>query len=86
MQSLAPLANTILIVVALVTIRYLGSCAIWPFTTCRRCDGHGRIGGPLGGIRLCPRCDATGLRLRLGRRAWNALRRLYRDITDHQNR
>jgi len=67
-----------------VTVGYLLVCAVWPFTTCRRCHGTGRHRGPLRGVRLCHRCDATGLRLRWGRRAWNSGRRLYREVNRHR--
>lgn len=63
-----------------VTVGYLALCAIWPFKHCRRCHGNGRHHGPLRGIRLCHRCEGTGLRLRWGRRLWNSGRRLYRDV------
>lgn len=82
MDLLDPIADILLILVPLITFCYVASCAIWPFKACRRCAGVGYIGGPFGGIRLCRRCDATGLRLRLGRRIWNALRRVYRDINN----
>jgi hypothetical protein len=36
------------------------------------------------GIRLCHRCQATGLRLRWGRRAWNGARYLYREVNRHR--
>jgi hypothetical protein len=72
-------ASALLLLAVVVTLGYLASCALAPFRACRRCDGTGRLSGLLGGIQFCPRCDGTGLRLRLGRRVWNALRRLYRD-------
>jgi hypothetical protein len=82
-NPLAPLASTLLIASPFVTLGYLGLCLVWPFKACRRCRGHGQFHGLFGGIRLCGHCDGTGLRLRLGRRAWNAFRRLYRDINSH---
>jgi hypothetical protein len=83
-NTLEPLADVLLFLVVPVALGHAFSCAIWPYKACRTCDGDGRITGPLGGIRLCRRCDGTGLRLRLGRRAWNAFRRLYRDIKNHR--
>lgn len=83
MHPLGPLANALLLITPFVTLGYLGMCLVWPFTACRRCGGAGQHHGPFGGIRLCGHCDGTGLRLRLGRRIWNALRRLYRDIDSH---
>jgi hypothetical protein len=85
-NTLAPLAGVLVPLAALITIGYVFSCAFGPYKTCRVCRGNGQIAGPFGGIRLCPRCDGTGLRLRLGRRAWNAFRRLYREINNRRDR
>jgi hypothetical protein len=82
-NPLAPLASTLLVLAPLITLGYAGLCAIWPFTACRRCHGYGQFQGLFGGVRPCGHCDGTGLRLRLGRRVWNALRRLYRDFDNH---
>jgi len=55
---------------------YLLTCLAFPFRKCRACKGMGRfMSGLFGGIRLCGRCDGTGLRLRAGRRVINHLRR-----------
>lgn len=86
MDPVTPLASALLILAPLFTLGYLFSCAIWPYKACRRCGGIGSIAGPFGGIRLCRHCDATGLRLRIGRRIWNAFRRLYRDINNLRDR
>jgi hypothetical protein len=67
-----------------LTVGYLLTCAVWPFRACRHCHGAGRHRGPLRGIRLCRHCNGTGLRLRLGRRVWNAAVRLSRDINRHR--
>jgi hypothetical protein len=86
-HTLGPLANTLLVASPFVTLGYVGLCLLWPFKACRHCGGYGQRHGLLGGIRLCGHCNGTGLRLRLGRRVWNALRRLYRDINspgDHR--
>ncbi len=86
MNPLASLASPLLVILPFVTVGYLGLCLVWPYKACRRCQGYGRFHGPFGGIRLCPSCDATGLRLRAGRRVWNAIRRLYRDINRYRDR
>ena len=83
MNPLGPLADILLVLAPFVTIGYFALCAIWPFKACRRCGGIGHLVGPFRGIRLCHLCDATGLRLRLGRRIWNTFARLYRDINNH---
>jgi len=75
-----------LVTLAIVTLGYFATCAIWPFKPCRRCAGTGTLRSPfLRAIRLCPHCDASGLRLRFGRRVWNAYRRLPRDRSDRNS-
>jgi hypothetical protein len=75
-----PLNASPLALILLVTIGYALTCAVWPFAACRRCHGTGRLRSPLGrAYRLCPRCNRTGLRLRIGRRIYNHVRSLSRD-------
>jgi DnaJ-class molecular chaperone len=53
---------------------YLISCRVWPFTSCRKCDGAGRFRSPNGRAwRYCRRCNGNGSRLRTGRRVMNYL-------------
>lgn len=64
------------LVLSAVAGLYLLACVAFPFRKCRVCKGMGRFtSGTFGGIRMCARCDGTGLRLRAGRRALNAVRR-----------
>lgn len=72
--------SLVLGVFTIVTIGYFATCAIWPFRSCRRCHGSGKLHSPLfkKALRLCPACNGSGLRLRVGRKAWNAYRRLRR--------
>lgn len=57
---------------------YLAACAIWPFTSCARCDGRGKFRSPSGRAwRGCRRCKGSGARLRYGRRVWNYLHRTH---------
>lgn len=50
---------------------YLGACAVWPFTACRRCDGSGKRRSPSGRAwRECRRCTGSGRRVRVGRRIY----------------
>lgn len=86
MTTLATLASALLLPTLAITLGYLGSCVIWPFRTCRHCQGYGQRRGWLGGIRFCPTCDGTGLRLRFGRRLINNIRRLYRETNAHRDR
>ncbi|WP_433215658.1 hypothetical protein ACQP00_06270 [Dactylosporangium sp. CS-047395] len=62
---------------------YLGACAIFPFGSCRRCDGTGKLRNPFSRrmFRLCPRCDGTGRRVRIGRRVYEHFRREHRNGT-----
>jgi hypothetical protein len=55
---------------------YLLMCAAFPFGNCRRCKGTGKLHSRLftKAFRLCPRCGATGRRVRIGRRVYEYLR------------
>lgn len=68
---------------------YAALCAWSPLGRCRACRGrmvHARRGPKVlrwwldktRGAKLCRRCDATGRRIRIGRRAYDHLRRLQR--------
>ncbi|MDP9848002.1 hypothetical protein [Streptosporangium lutulentum] len=60
---------------------YVLRCAATPFGPCRHCHGEGKRTPRLSRKRRhCHRCEGTGLRLRTGRRVWNNIRRLYRDL------
>ncbi|MGW2367134.1 hypothetical protein ACWCZ5_16320 [Streptomyces sp. NPDC001667] len=70
-----------LIVTALLAAACYGLlCACSPFGGCRRCRGLGyklttdRKGRPKRN-RNCPRCNGTGMRIRIGRRLYSATRR-----------
>jgi hypothetical protein len=64
------LAGLVAVAAALAyALAYAVACAVAPFGPCR-C--HGRD-------VLCRRCDGTGYRVRVGRRLWAYLRRLYHD-------
>lgn len=64
----------------IVTFGYSLSCVLWPFKACRSCQGTGKLRSPfIRAIRLCSACGGTGLRPRLGLKAWNAYRRFYRN-------
>jgi hypothetical protein len=79
MTTLGSLAIALFLPALTIALSYIGSCIRWPFGTCRTCQGHGLAQGLFGGIRVCRACDGTGLRLRLGRRLINAIRRLHND-------
>lgn len=66
----------------IVTLGYATVCAVSPFGTCRRCHGLGRTGAARGlRSRPCRRCDATGIRIRLGRQLYHEATRIHRDGT-----
>lgn len=54
-----------LVVAALV---YVAACAFAPYTSCPKCTGRLRAAAPAG----CSWCRGKGVRLRLGRRVFNA--------------
>jgi hypothetical protein len=63
---------------------YAARCAWRPLATCRSCRGaaflprRSRLMAALRGPRTCRRCRGVGTRIRLGRRAYDHLRRLQR--------
>ncbi|CUU60455.1 hypothetical protein Ga0074812_14031 [Parafrankia irregularis] len=60
-----------------VTLGYILLCWVRPFGPCPHCHGTARTESHFTRrTRPCRHCDHTGLRLRVGRRACNALRRL----------
>lgn len=68
----------------IITLGYAALCAGAPFGRCRRCRGFGFLihkarSGRLIRGKNCRRCGASGIRLRLGRRAWNFWARAHRD-------
>ncbi|MGW4638031.1 hypothetical protein ACWEN6_05870 [Sphaerisporangium sp. NPDC004334] len=66
----------------MTTLRYAAACYVKPFARCRRCKGKRRKPNRIGrGWHDCRHCNGTGLRLRIGRHAWNYARRLHRDGT-----
>jgi hypothetical protein len=53
-------------------LAYAGSCWLYPFARCGRCEGSGKRSRADGQVfDLCRRCKGSGRRLRYGRRAWN---------------
>lgn len=46
---------------------YLAVCTIWPYTSCSRCKGSGKLPSPSGkAFRRCTRCAGSGERERWG--------------------
>lgn len=76
MDALASLATVLLCPTIVITLGYLGLCAATPYTRCRRCHGAGFTKAMLGRRRPCRHCRTSGLRLRIGVRITNHLRRL----------
>lgn len=67
--------------IAIITLCYAGyyaaKCWMLPYDVCRKCDGRGRMHRQLWS-RPCWWCDTDGIRLRWGRRAYNALVKRHR--------
>lgn len=58
---------------------YAAVCRFWPYVPCRRCHGAGKLRSPSGRAwRVCPRCNRSGERLRIGRRLFNSASRTTR--------
>lgn len=57
-------------------VYYVALCALRPFAPCRKCRGLGQV-ERFGKPGMCPRCHNDKLRLRLGRRAFNAWQRTH---------
>ncbi len=81
MDSLSLIASLLCPTFALFTLCYAALCAASPFGPCRRCNGLGRIRPGTRRGRLCRHCNATGIRIRLGRHLWNQAVRVHRDGT-----
>jgi hypothetical protein len=80
-------AGAAIAIPVLLTLSYVYNCYAHPFAEHRRCHGTGRIPYLFGrGWRFCPRCQGTGLRLRIGRRLWNHARRLQREAAQREDR
>ncbi|GAB3914626.1 hypothetical protein GCM10029964_126430 [Kibdelosporangium lantanae] len=89
MNPLSNLNSTLALLAVVATLGYSLSCAFFPYKSCRYCRGYGKFRSSfLGGIRLCRACKGTGLRLRFGRRVYNALARTTRKVraTHRRNR
>lgn len=67
----------VLIIAALGTLMlYITACAVWPFVSCRRCKGTGKLRSPGGRAwRPCPRCEGSGRRVRVGRYLYEVFNR-----------
>lgn len=64
----------ILGVVALVA--YLIACLVWPWGSCGRCKGRGKLRSPTRRYhRDCPSCGGKGRKLRAGRAVYAVARR-----------
>lgn len=58
-------SGAIVIVVLAVIGLYILAGLFWPFASCRKCNGGGRLRSPARRYwRACPRCGGTGRRLR----------------------
>jgi hypothetical protein len=71
-------ASALILIALAVTFCYAALCAGRPFGTCRKCRPTDRRPR---GHHYCRRCGGTRLRLRIGRRIWNFVHRLYTEGT-----
>ena len=82
MHTQLPLTAWLILAAIGYAAYYSLACWLFPFGRCRRCKGAGKLASPSGRhFRLCRRCKHTGLRLRLGRKAYNWLRHMHHDAT-----
>jgi hypothetical protein len=59
--------SVLILIVVLAVGLYAGTCYLWPYTSCRRCHGGGKVRSPFGTMwRKCTRCTGDGQRLRMG--------------------
>jgi hypothetical protein len=64
---------TVAVLVAAGVVGYLVMCAVFPYASCPRCNGSGKLRSPSGkAFRNCRRCGGKGSRVRLGRRILGA--------------
>ncbi|MFI7598416.1 hypothetical protein [Actinoplanes sp. NPDC049681] len=77
MTTLAAIASLIILGYSAF---YVIMCAQFPFGHCCRCEGGGKLYSPFSRkvFRLCPRCEGTGRRVRIGRRVYEYLRGEYK--------
>ena len=62
------------LLIALFVVGYVIVCALWPYTSCGKCEGGGRFASPSGKhFRLCGRCGGSGRKVRAGRRVMAVL-------------
>ncbi|GIH11800.1 hypothetical protein Rhe02_98670 [Rhizocola hellebori] len=80
MDTLITTATCLILPPLIVTLGYLGLCAVAPFKRCRRCQGTGHKRLMLGRTRLCRRCQGIGHHLRLGPKMLNHLRRFATEL------
>ncbi|TDQ04800.1 hypothetical protein [Labedaea rhizosphaerae] len=81
------LNGVVVLVVIVMTLGYSLACAVFPYRACRACHGVGAFRSSiLGAIRLCRRCEGSGVTLRLGRQFYNAVVRGYRTSRDNYRR
>jgi hypothetical protein len=75
-DTLTTIITSPILLTLAITLGYLGACALFPFKRCRACKGRGHHQSRLlRGYRPCRSCDGNGMRLRVGRKAWNAVTR-----------
>jgi hypothetical protein len=73
-HSAAHAANPLPLLI-LAAVGYMLHCIVWPFRSCRKCEGRGRFPSPSGrSWQYCSHCGGRGAQLRFGRRLWAYLK------------
>jgi hypothetical protein len=63
--------GSLMLLALLAAVFYVIHNLIWPFRSCRNCQGLGRFRSPSGGSwRYCRTCGGRGAQVRTGRRIW----------------
>ena len=64
---------TVAVLVVAGVVGYVLMCAVFPYTSCPRGKGSGKLRSPSGkAFRECRRCGGKGRRVRIGRRILGA--------------
>ncbi|MFG1997696.1 hypothetical protein ACGFNU_00955 [Spirillospora sp. NPDC048911] len=74
----------LLLLAILAATGYMIHCLIWPYRSCRYCEG-GKHRSPSGRAwRYCHRCNGKGAQLRIGRRLWTYLKNTHDRNSRHR--
>ena len=66
--------RNVLLLLAVVVLWYVVVCTLYPYKTCRHCDGGKTKTPSRKAFRICWWCNGFGGRARIGTRVWRRLR------------